>query len=308
MERLAQLKPSEIETRNPQCPPDSVWLEFAAGIYPDPEELLSHAAQCDHCAPLLNDAVADLTSQLTPQEQAQMARLGSVNHGWQRDLARNLSTCGRVSAYPAEAQLVGPPSEPPRRRVGSWPVYAVGTVILIGFVLLGVLGYRRMVSLSGRDFRASEDIHQPDQSVASPGARVTELAAETKEAGAGAGAPEPRPAGNAQVASLVLEPGLTRGIGELKRLTVPQGASVARVTLRLEETPDAAVREELVTAEGEMKWSQEVRPSASDKRGHRLLLLLPASLLMRDDYQIVLSRQSPDGFERFATYTFRVIR
>jgi hypothetical protein len=308
MERLAQLKPSETETRSPQCPPDSVWLEFAAGIHPDPEDLLTHAAQCDHCIALLNDAVADLTSQTTPQEQAQIGRLASFSPAWQRYLARSLATCGRESTYPASSQLASPPSHPAPQHLRFWPLYAVSALVVIGFMVLGVRDYRRMVSLSAPNLQATGTIHHLEQSAPQQSARVAESTAENGKSGAPATAPGPQPTGNAQIASLVLDPGLTRGIGELKRLTVPQGTKIAKITLRLEETPDAAVREDLVTAEGQLKWSQEVRPSESEKRAHRLLLLLPASLLTRNDYQIVLSRQSPDGLERFATYTFRVVR
>jgi hypothetical protein len=76
----------------------------------------------------------------------------------------------------------------------------------------------------------------------------------------------------------------------------------------LAETADGIVREDLVTAEGEKKWSQELRPPESEKRINSLSLLLPVFVLTPNDYQIVLSRQSSDGFERFATYTFRVTR
>jgi hypothetical protein len=94
----------------------------------------------------------------------------------------------------------------------------------------------------------------------------------------------------------------------LKRLTIPRGTDIAKITLRLSENPDGVVREDLVTAEGQKKWSQELSPPDSEKKINRLSLLLPVYLLTPNDYQIVLSRQTSDGFERFATYTFRVIR
>ena len=49
MERLAQLKSGKTGTPSPQCPPDSVWLEFAARIRPNPESLL---APCSAMRPL----------------------------------------------------------------------------------------------------------------------------------------------------------------------------------------------------------------------------------------------------------------
>jgi CHAT domain-containing protein/tetratricopeptide (TPR) repeat protein len=129
MERLAQLKPSETAARSPQCPPDSVWLELAAGIHADPESLLAHASQCDHCAPLLNDALADLTSQLTGQEDAEIARLPSIHRNWQGDLARRIAGGGAESA--AGPELVSPPSDHAPRRRRIWPPYAVAAMVLI---------------------------------------------------------------------------------------------------------------------------------------------------------------------------------
>ena len=133
MERLAQLKPSETATRSPQCPPDSVWLEIAARIHPDPEHLLAHAAQCDHCAPLLNDAVADLTSDSTLQERAQIAGLASVTPNWQSDLARSLAAGGPKSPDPVGPQLASPLSDAPRGRLRFWPLYGVAAMVLILF-------------------------------------------------------------------------------------------------------------------------------------------------------------------------------
>jgi hypothetical protein len=134
------------------------------------------------------------------------------------------------------------------------------------------------------------------------------LSAGLRKSSTPATAPGPQPTGNVQIASLSLDPGLTRGIVGLKRLTIPRGTEIAKITLRLLESPDGAIREDLVTAEGEKKWSQELSPPESAKTTNSLSLLVPAYLLTPNDYQIVLSRQSSDGFERFASYTFRVIR
>ena len=52
MERLAGLKSSAVSTPGPQCPPDDVWIEVAAGIATqDSTNYLRHAVDCDHCGP-----------------------------------------------------------------------------------------------------------------------------------------------------------------------------------------------------------------------------------------------------------------
>ena len=121
MERLAQLKSGKTGTPSPQCPPDSVWLELAARIRPNPERLLRHAAQCDHCGALLRDAVEDLPGECTPQEEAQIAGLASATPKWQKDLARSLITGARGSA----------PADPRPRRPRFWLLYAVAAMVLI---------------------------------------------------------------------------------------------------------------------------------------------------------------------------------
>ena len=76
MERLAQLKPSETATRSPQCPPDSVWLEFAAGfirILKICSRMQRNATTVHHC---LRDAVADLTGECTPTRASTDCRPG----------------------------------------------------------------------------------------------------------------------------------------------------------------------------------------------------------------------------------------
>jgi hypothetical protein len=146
------------------------------------------------------------------------------------------------------------------------------------------------------------------QSSLQQSAQIAELTAGLRKSSTPATAPEPQPTGNSQIASLSLDPGLTRGIVGLKRLTIPRGTDIAKITLRLLETPDGALREDLTTAEGQRKWSQELSPPESEKKTNSLSLLVPAYLLTPNDYQIVLSQQAPGGFERFATYTFRVTR
>jgi CHAT domain-containing protein len=88
MEHLALLRIETPEGPDSDCPPDTVWFEIAAGINTqDSESHLSHAVNCDHCGPMLKEAVADLADELTSEEDAQIAGLGSSNPAWQRRIA-----------------------------------------------------------------------------------------------------------------------------------------------------------------------------------------------------------------------------
>lgn len=78
------------------CPQATVWREIAAGL-PQSEETLAyveHASHCDHCAPLLREAVlefAGLNRELTEDERKQIASLESTGIPWQQKLARRIA-------------------------------------------------------------------------------------------------------------------------------------------------------------------------------------------------------------------------
>ncbi|MGC2400926.1 MAG: CHAT domain-containing protein [Acidobacteriaceae bacterium] len=147
MERLAQLRAAKTVLRGPQCPPGNAWLELAVGIHPDPERLLSHAAGCDHCAPLLQEALTDLTAESTADEEARIGDLASADRARQRVLAQGLST-GSGAARPGVPPGGYPPGGfPPAsrpRRLGFWSLYAVAATVLV--VLSALLALHRFPS------------------------------------------------------------------------------------------------------------------------------------------------------------------
>jgi hypothetical protein len=305
IENLALLKPTTPGAEGLICPPDYVWLDIAAGIVDrDAENDLSHAAQCDHCGSLLRQAKEDFAEQLTSEEETILAGLPSSNTAWQGRLAV------RLQDAEASLRVLSPPKDRSPSFAGiflaPWRLAFAGAII--GLILLGLRDYRRTIYLSAQNLQVTAEVQRLRQSNLQQSAQIAELTAESRRSSTPLKAPEPQPTGNVPMASLVLEPGLTRGIGALKRLTLPRGTEIAKITLRLPEAPDGVVREDLVTAEGEIKWKQELRPPESEKRTNSLSLLLPVYILTPNDYQIVLSRQASEGFERFATYTFRVIR
>jgi len=304
-ESLAFLKPTNPGAKGPICPPYNVWLDIAAKmVHKDSQNHVDHAAECDHCGPLLRQAKEDFADELTPEEETMIANLPSSTTAWQGRLAAKLQD--------AQAQLAVPPSPKDRsptfvrRLLAPWQLAFAAAII--GLILLGLRDHHRTADLVTRNQQATAEIQRLKQSILQQNTQIAELTAESRRSNTLAPAPEPQPTGHVQIATLVLDPGITQGIASLKQLTIPRGTDVAKITLRLPETPDGVVREDLVTAEGQKKWSQELSPPKSEKKTKSLSLLLPVYLLTPNDYQIVLSRQTPDGFERFATYTFRVTR
>ncbi len=63
----------------PQCPPEEIWYDVAAGLVSQAEErhLLGHAATCDFCGPLLRDASVICADGSAPEEDAFLANVRS---------------------------------------------------------------------------------------------------------------------------------------------------------------------------------------------------------------------------------------
>ncbi len=126
MEQIALLKPNAPGTKGPQCPPGDVWLDLAAGIaHQDSERYLNHAAECDHCGPLLRQAKDDFADDLTPEEAHSVVTLPSANADWQRRLAQSLSN--------APEDTTPEPAPSSHRKPFSWklPVLAIAAIALV---------------------------------------------------------------------------------------------------------------------------------------------------------------------------------
>ncbi len=97
MQRHAQSEIAGLRAHNPakpgeQCPRNVDWMSVAAGLLPEAKtkEFMTHAAQCDHCGPLLRNAAETLSDEVSPNEEEVLAGLNSVRPEWQRNLAEKL--------------------------------------------------------------------------------------------------------------------------------------------------------------------------------------------------------------------------
>jgi CHAT domain-containing protein/cytochrome c-type biogenesis protein CcmH/NrfG len=99
--QLEKLKSSEPAPQQADCPESARWREIAAAVTP-PEQALEHihhASRCDHCGPLLREALAevdDLNRETTEAEQAQIATFASAQPEWQQDIQRRMAGTTRV--------------------------------------------------------------------------------------------------------------------------------------------------------------------------------------------------------------------
>jgi len=99
--RLAGLRSSQPGQRQAECPDPSAWYEIAAGMAPPAEALahVLHASRCDACGPLLHEAIATLSGEMTESEAEQIAALAGARPQWQRKLAQQIT--GTVMLAPA---------------------------------------------------------------------------------------------------------------------------------------------------------------------------------------------------------------
>lgn len=82
---FARLRPAGFVESSARCPEAAAWLQVAAGLLGETRarELMTHAAQCDHCGPMLRDAVATVADESTGEEEQIVATLRSSHGKWQ---------------------------------------------------------------------------------------------------------------------------------------------------------------------------------------------------------------------------------
>jgi tetratricopeptide (TPR) repeat protein len=90
--RVASLRAGASSERGPECPAESQWPRYTAGLV-EPEEgsaLVQHVAACDYCGSLLRETIADFADQLTPVEESFLNNLESSQARWQRQVAAHM--------------------------------------------------------------------------------------------------------------------------------------------------------------------------------------------------------------------------
>jgi hypothetical protein len=303
-ERLASLRSGGDLPRQDHCPVDEEWLSVAAGLLPAErfENYMNHAANCDHCATLLREAVADFADELKPLEEDLIAGLASSTPEWQRRFALGL----RDGQFPEKASP--PPGYRWRTVLGAVlrPSYLALAASLILLFVLGIRIGRWKERSDAQIAQANAVVERLRQELAQQQSRNFQLTSQLGSANAPDASTEHYAKGLA--AFWVLEPELARGTGGQNRLKLPADSQFISIMLRFTQLPSKVLRVELVTIDRKPIWSQESEASADELKSGNLFLMIPAHLLAPGDYQIVVSRQSSDGLEELATYTFRVAR
>ncbi len=94
--QLKSLRSAKPASSDGDCPFAEVWREIAGTPTPPDQTLayIEHASHCDHCGPLLRDAVSEFTAlnrELTEEERKQIASLESAGADWQQKLAQRIA-------------------------------------------------------------------------------------------------------------------------------------------------------------------------------------------------------------------------
>jgi anti-sigma factor RsiW len=127
---------SALHAAEAGCPTDIDWHEVAAGLWPElrTQQLISHAAHCAHCGPLLHAATSG--DEPTPQEEEFLAQLKAPS--------RPALQSTRVPALANQRLSIW-------RQLWDWKVLvpAGAMVVLVAILILG--RFASSSPLSGRD-------------------------------------------------------------------------------------------------------------------------------------------------------------
>ena len=89
----ASRAPSASSRRSPDCPTEDALRDLAAGLSsPDAAtRLTQHAAQCDHCGPILRAYTEDFSYDLSPEDETLLSQLNSASPSWQKKMAARMA-------------------------------------------------------------------------------------------------------------------------------------------------------------------------------------------------------------------------
>lgn len=152
----------------PGCPDEQVLREVAAEIAPPDiaNRTLQHAAQCDHCGPLLNGYLQAFSDELSPETEALIQTLPSSSLEYQRKEAREIASRLQTRSIPT------PPVPRPYNwwRSLAWSAVAA-SVALFSFVAGPILYARLQIDKAGKlvtiasSMRSTTEMRVPGQMV-----------------------------------------------------------------------------------------------------------------------------------------------
>jgi tetratricopeptide (TPR) repeat protein len=143
--KLEKLRAPRATPKGSQCPSIETWLQVAGNLLPTAEQgrYLAHAAQCDHCGPILREIAKDFSHPLSQEEETLLSGIESNKEPWRQAQFNQPSARKTPSTSPRDSQLVSPP----RTWSGFWrwavPSAAVAACAVFTFVLIKANFFKR---------------------------------------------------------------------------------------------------------------------------------------------------------------------
>ncbi|HBB94600.1 MAG TPA: hypothetical protein DC054_04360 [Blastocatellia bacterium] len=118
------------------------------------------------------------------------------------------------------------------------------------------------------------------------------------------------PSGPGRVWAVELTPGRSRGEGEFKQITIPNGTDTVQFELKTAAADGyRSYRAILQTPDGQELFKREALRSTLTANSATLSFQVPADLLSRTDYSVKLSGLNQrDEYDDIGRYSFRVVR
>jgi CHAT domain-containing protein/predicted Zn-dependent protease len=124
------------------CPPRVRFYELVSGLVgeEDSEKLMSHAAECGHCGPVLRQVTEDLASERTVPEEAALESLMTSQPKWQEAFAKRLASesVAEKGTVPAVIRERG---VGPSRQLYGW-AFALGAAVVLFALVVGTIAWR----------------------------------------------------------------------------------------------------------------------------------------------------------------------
>ncbi|HEV3317200.1 MAG TPA: hypothetical protein VG488_09540 [Candidatus Angelobacter sp.] len=197
-----------------------------------------------------------------------------------------------------------------------WRVAEIGALCAV--LLLGGISawlYRETIHLKEQlhaQRSASEqrerDLREQAGLLATQSGRLEQEMAKLKEQAKPPG-PGGRHADGSEMVSVVLMPGIIRNAHQTAIANLSPTTRRVRLELELTEGSYSSYRAELQTVEGEVVWSRNGLRASDAGEGNRVVVVLPATLIRRSDYLIMLNGTTLSGpSEKAGTYYFKIVR
>ncbi len=167
------------------CSDQNDWIRIAAGLVGETEarERLKHAAQCEHCGPLLKAAAKTLSNETSPDEEAVVATLSSARADWQARMAQTLRDADRPRRVLASTPSLW-------KSFFRWPRPALAGAALFVLIAAGWIGVRMLRPPSAQQLLAQAYTNRRTIEVRIPGAKYAPLRIERTSSSSNLDKPE----------------------------------------------------------------------------------------------------------------------